>query len=66
MRTKMEAKMFSLRCQKNIRLTHHVRARMDKRDIFLEQSLDWIETGDIRHKSETDLWIYKGYKERAE
>jgi len=36
--------MFSQRFQKNIRLTHHVRARMDKRDISLELLLDLIET----------------------
>jgi hypothetical protein len=58
--------MFSQRFQKNVRLTHHVRARMDKRDISIELLLDLIETGDIRHKSETDLWIYKRYTERAD
>jgi hypothetical protein len=63
---KMESRMFSLRFQKNIRLTHHVKARMDKRDIHLDQLLDLIETGNIRHKSETDLWIYKAYTERSD
>jgi hypothetical protein len=58
--------MFSQRFQKNVRLTHHVRARMDKRDISIELLLDLIETGDIRHKSEADLWIYKRYTERAD
>lgn len=58
--------MFSQRFQKNIRLTHHVKARMDKRDISLGQLLDLIETGDIRNRSETDLWIYKGYTERSD
>jgi len=51
--------MFSQRFQKNIRLTHHVRTRMEKRDISLELLLDLIETGDIRYKSESDLWIYR-------
>ena len=41
-------------------------ARMEKRDISLELLLDLIETGDIRHKSETDLWIFKQYPERAD
>ncbi len=58
--------MFSQRFQKNIRLTHHVKARMDKRDISLELLLDLIETGDVRHKSETDLWIFKHYIERED
>lgn len=58
--------MFSQRFQKNIRLTHHVKARMEKRDISLELLLDLIETGDIRYKSESDLWIYRQYSERAD
>lgn len=58
--------MFSQRFQKHIRLTHHVRARMDKRDISLELLFDLIETGYVRHKSETDLWIFKHYIERAD
>lgn len=58
--------MFSQRFQKNIRLTHHVRARMEKRDISLELLLDLIETGDVRHKSESDLWIFRRYPERAD
>ena len=62
----IEKKMFSQRFQKNIRLTHHVSARMEKRDISLELLLDLIETGDIRHKTESDLWIYKQYPERRD
>lgn len=58
--------MFSQRFQKNIRLTHHVKARMEKRDISLELLLDLIETGSIRHKSEFDLWIFRQYPERAD
>ena len=62
----IEQQMFSQRFQKSIRLTHHVSTRMDKRDISLELLLDLIETGDIRHKSESDLWIYKQYPERRD
>ncbi len=58
--------MFSQRFQKNVRLTHHVKARMEKRDISLELLLDLIETGDIRHKSETDLWIFRQYPVRPD
>jgi hypothetical protein len=58
--------MFSQRFQKTIRLTHHVRERMDKRDISLELLFDLIETGDVRYKSETDLWIFRHYPERAD
>ena len=62
----IEKQIFSQRFQKSIRLTHHVSARMEKRDISLELLLDLIETGDIRHKSESNLWIYKQYPERRD
>ena len=39
---------------------------MEKRDISLELLLDLIETGDVRHKSESDLWIFRRYPERAD
>ena len=39
---------------------------MEKRDISLELLLDLIETGNIRHKSESDLWIFRQYPERAD
>lgn len=62
----MESKMFSQRFQKNVQLTHHVKARMEKRDISLELLLDLIETGGIRNKSEVEMWIYKSYAEHSE
>ena len=58
--------MFSQHFKRNIRLIHHVRTRMEKRDISLELLLDLIETGDIRYKSESDLWIYRQYPERVD
>jgi Domain of unknown function (DUF4258) len=62
----MMRKVFSQRFQKNIQLTHHVRERMEKRDISIELLLELIETGNIRHKSESDLWIYRQYPDRAD
>ena len=58
--------MFSRRFQKNIHLTHHVKDRMIKRDVSLDMLYDLIESGDIRYKSETDLWIYKSYLGRTD
>jgi hypothetical protein len=58
--------MFSQRFQKNVRLTHHVKARMEKRDISLELLLDLIETGNTHYKSESDRWIFKKYPERTD
>ena len=39
---------------------------MEKRDISLELLLDLIETGSIRYKSESDLWIFRQYPGRAD
>ena len=58
--------MFNQRFKKTVHLTDHVSARMAKRDISLELLLDLIETGDIRHKTESDLWIYKQYPDRRD
>jgi hypothetical protein len=57
---------FSHRFGRNIRLTHHVRDRMAKRDVSEAMLFDLIETGDIRHASATDLWIFKHYGERPD
>jgi hypothetical protein len=55
---------FSQRFQRNIRLTRHVNERMEKRQITEAMLFDLIETGDIREKSPTDIWIFKHYPER--
>ena len=52
---------FSLRFGRNIRLTHHVRDRMAKRCVSEAMLFDLIETGEIRHASATDIWIFKHY-----
>jgi hypothetical protein len=57
---------YSHRFNRNIRLTHHVHERMAKRSISGDMLFDVIETGEIRHKSETELWIFKHYKERPD
>jgi len=58
--------MFSHRFERNIRLTHHVHDRMAKRDVSEAMLLDPIETGEVRHKSETEIWIFKRYPERQD
>ena len=57
---------FSLRFGRNIRLTHHVRDRMAKRCVSEAMLFDLIETGEIRHASATDIWIFKHYGDRAD
>jgi hypothetical protein len=51
---------------RNIQLTHHVAERMEKRSVTEEMLYDLIETGDIRHKTETDVWIYKHFANRED
>lgn len=55
---------YSARFRRNVRLTHHVYDRMGKRTVSLALVLDLIETGDIRFKTERDVWIYRHYPER--
>ena len=55
---------FSQRFQRNIRLTHHVHERMEKRGITETMLFDLIETGNIRENSPTDAWILKHYPGR--
>ncbi len=47
-------------------LTDHARGRMAMRDISEVLLLDLPETGEVRHKDETHLWIAKHYPERAD
>lgn len=47
-------------------MTHHARRRMAERDFSDLLLLDLIETGDVRRKDKTRLWIAKYYPERAD
>jgi len=57
---------FSQRFGRNIRLTHHVRDRMKKRGVSEAMLLDLIETGELRHASASDFWIFKHYNDRKD
>jgi YD repeat-containing protein len=61
-----ELTLYSHRFQRNIQLTYHVADRMTKRFVTEEMLYDLIETGDIRHKTETDVWLYKHYLDRED
>ncbi len=58
--------MFSDRYQKSVVLTDHARSRMGARDISEVLLLDLLETGEVRNKDETHLWIAKHYPGRAD
>jgi hypothetical protein len=57
---------FSRRFGRNIRLTRHIHKRIAKRGISEALLFDLIETGEIREKSATDLWIFKHYPDRTD
>lgn len=56
--------MFSKRFQLSVVATRHARQRMAERDIDEALLLDLIETGTVRHKDETHLWLFKHYEGR--
>ncbi len=56
--------MNSRRFKLEVRLTFHAKERMKERDISESMILDLIDTGEIRNKDETHLWILKAYSDR--
>jgi hypothetical protein len=58
--------MFSERFGKPIVITDHARGRMAVRAISEALLRDIIETGEVRHKDETRIWIAKHYGNRAD
>ncbi len=56
--------MFSERFGKSIVITDHVRGRMAARAISEALLRDIIETGEVRYKDETRIWIAKHYRDR--
>ena len=57
---------FSQRFGRNIRLTNHVCDRMKKRGVSEAMLVDLIETGELRHSSASDYWIFKHYSDRVD
>jgi Domain of unknown function (DUF4258) len=58
--------MYSKRFDRPVTVTEHATRRMVERGVDEAILLDLIETGDVRHKDETRLWIAKHYPERAD
>lgn len=56
--------MHSPRFDRPVTITQHARSRMAERNIGDALLLDLIESGEVRHKDETRLWIAKHYAER--
>ena len=58
--------MYSERFGKPIVITDHARGRMTARSISEDLLRDMIETGEVRHKDETRIWISKSYEDRTD
>ena len=58
--------MFSERFGKPVVITAHARERMAARGISDALLHDIIETGEVRYKDETRIWIAKQYADRAD
>jgi hypothetical protein len=56
--------MLSARFDKLVVITDHARRRMAERNMDERLLSDLIETGEIRRKDSTRLWIAKEYPER--
>jgi hypothetical protein len=58
--------MYSQRFGRPVEVSQHASHRMAERGVDEALLLDLIETGDVRHKDATRLWIAKHYPERAD
>jgi hypothetical protein len=56
--------MHSTRFQRPIQITAHAATRMADRNIDMALLLDLVETGELKHKDESRVWIMKQYPER--
>ena len=51
---------------RQIILTDHARQRMSEGNVADERLVDQIDSGEIRRKDETRLWITKSYADRQD
>jgi len=53
--------MISTRFQRAIQVTRHASRRMSERNIDEALLLDLIETGAVKYRDDSHLWIHKAY-----
>jgi hypothetical protein len=56
--------MRSQRFKLDIVLTRNAELRMAERSFSETELLDLIDTGEVKYKDDTHLWIYKAFKSR--
>lgn len=58
--------MYSTRFQRTIVITRHAQMRMDERGINDTLLLDVIDSGEMRYRDATHLWVFKDFSERSD
>ena len=58
--------MFSERFQRPIYVTRHAAQRMAERGMDDALLLDLLDTGTVKHKDDTRLWVFKAYAKRSD
>ena len=58
--------LYSYRFTRPIQVTRHAHQRMEERAVSEALLLDLIETGAVRHKDESRIWLAKHYTERSD
>lgn len=58
--------MYSNRFNLNIVLTKHAALRMLERQLSEPELLDLVNTGELKYKDDTHLWIYKNFPLRED
>lgn len=56
----------SERFGKPVHLTHHAIDRIARRGLTEVEVRDLIETGDVKHKGDEHLWIFKSFADRED
>jgi hypothetical protein len=57
---------FSHRFGKNVWITHHARISMEKRQVDDAMLKRVIEEGEIKYRSDIDLWVFKHIDGRSD
>jgi len=58
--------MFSIRFQRTIMITRHAQMRMLEREVNARLLLEVIDSGEVRYRDATHLWVFKAFTERSD
>jgi hypothetical protein len=58
--------MFSIRFQRSIMITRHAHMRMLEREVDAHLLQEVIDSGEVRYRDATHLWIFKAFAARSD